>query len=226
MHSVCTQHLWENKYSLFLQNWPLKAGSGEKWLRKANTARSAASPPCKSGSRQSSPLPAGSPWVPRLLGGCSAPDTADAPSPPSTLFLHSPTWARLKLLPFHKKDSVLMKHCFPGSCGNNPDPFPLQLKHWETEKLKGVKKQLIWFLLFKLKEMQKVNNLTSGERAGSLKFSSLGYHIWYIKPHTVPVVKPFPFNLSLEQTTKQQIKRNPLLNSQFHAISALTNQVM
>lgn len=43
MHSVCTQHLWGNKYSLFPQNWPLKAGSGEKGLRKANTAGSAAS---------------------------------------------------------------------------------------------------------------------------------------------------------------------------------------
>lgn len=43
MSSVCTQHLWGNKYSLFPQNWPLKAGNGEKELRKANTAGSAAS---------------------------------------------------------------------------------------------------------------------------------------------------------------------------------------
>lgn len=28
-----------------------------------------------------------------------------------------------------KKDSVSMKHCFPGLCGNNPDPFSVQLKY-------------------------------------------------------------------------------------------------
>lgn len=111
-------------------------------------------------SRRSSPLPAGSPWVPRLLGGCSAPRASDAPSPSSTPSLRSPTWNLLvKTATFPQKkiqfgwSTIFQIHVkiiqIHSPCSSN------------TEKLSnriGNQNQLILFSLFELKEMQNVNN--------------------------------------------------------------------
>lgn len=75
----------------------------------------------------------------------------------------------------------------------------------KSRKQRELKSQLIWFLVFELKEMQKkwTKLALLRERVGSLKFSGLGYHTWYIKPDASHAVKLFPFILSLEKTTEQ-----------------------
>lgn len=142
MHSVCTQHLRENMCSLFPKKLSIKSREWREMAQKSQHCQE-----CRF-----------SCW--RVL--CLRRHRwSQCPQHSPPLFPHlrhflveTATFPQKK-----KKDSILMKHHFSGSWGNNPNPFYLQLKHWETEKLKGIrkKKELIWFLLFKLKEMQRVN---------------------------------------------------------------------